>query len=288
MKPLVIVFILACAVVWAQSQTNLSVSANATNIGAQTTTVSNVPVSTKGEIFRPTNSILVVFSEDDRKLLQSANSTHFIKTDTLINTLFGALLAVGVGLFADWYRERRKRQTEQFGGIVRSQMVLVSQLNTASNIKKQHLDRFRNDSQREFKLILFQMTGAPLRVDYNAISFLLTTHNAQLVLEVQAAEQCYFSAMEALEVRNHAYEKLHQNSELQQFDIKTGHTSIRPKDLRDVKLLKDRTDSLYVAVDRACEALALQIEELYKAGKAIYPKKQFLKIIGEKASVENS
>src|ERR1035437_3073135 len=178
-------------------------------------------------------------------------------------------------------KEKEKKQADECGAIMRSQLALIGQLNTLDNIKEQHLDLFRKDPLRERKLIQFHMTDASLRVAYDSISFLLTTKNPTLVLDVQAAEQSYISAMECLTWRNDAYEKLHKNSKLEKMD-EIGHCSIRVEDLRDLKLLKDLTDALYTSVDNACVRIDLQIKELHKAGKLLYPKKVFLQIAGRK------
>jgi hypothetical protein len=155
-------------------------------------------------------------------------------------------------------------------------------LNTLDNIKEQHLDLFQKCPIRERKLIQFRMTDASLRVAYDSISFLLTTKNPTLILDVQAAEQSYISDMESLTWRNDAYEKLHMNSKLEKIDNQTGQCSIRIEDPRGLKLLKDSTDALYTSVDKARVRIDFQIKELHKAGKLLYPKKEFLQIAGRK------
>ena len=126
------------------------------------------------------------------------------------------------------------------------------------------------------------MTDASLRVAYDSISFLLTTKNPTLILDVQAAEQSYISDMESLTWRNDAYEKLHMNSKLEKIDNQTGQCNIRIEDPRGLKLLKDSTDALYTSVDKARVRIDFQIKELHKAGKLLYPKKEFLQIAGRK------
>jgi hypothetical protein len=201
----------------------------------------------------------------------------------------GEFLAAMAGAFfgaacAFWFersKEKEKKQAEEHGALMRSQLALICQLNTINNIRKQHLDPFRNDPIRERNMIQFRMTDASLRVAYDSISFLLMTKNPTLVLDVQAAEHSYISAMECLAWRNEAYEKLHNNSKLEKIDVQTGRCTVQV-DLRDIKQLKDLTDALYTSVDNAYDRIELQIQELYKAGKLLYPKKNFLQIAGEK------
>jgi hypothetical protein len=208
--------------------------------------------------------------------LLSANSSVFITAMT--GAFFGAVSAY----WSERFKEKRKRQTEEFGAIIRTQMALIGQLNTVSNVKKQFLDPLRDDPLRERKMIAFDMTTTPLRVNYESIAFLLNSEDPNLVHEIHAAEQSFCSAMEVLDTRNRAYEKLHEKSQLEKFDPLTGQCTIAVTDPRAIKLVKDYTDALFVGVDRACERLSTQVAELYKAGKRLYPKKKFLKIAGEK------
>ena len=193
----------------------------------------------------------------------------------------GAFFGAACAFWFEGLKEKKKKQAEEHGAIVRSQLALICQLNTINNIRKQHLDHFRNDPVRERKLIQFRMTDASMRVAYDSISFLLMTQNPTLVLDVQAAEQSYVSAMECLAWRNEAYEKMHKNSKMEKIDIQSGQCTIQI-DPRDIKQLKDLTDALYTSVDNAYKRLELQCRELYKAGKLLYPKRNFLQITGEK------
>jgi hypothetical protein len=102
------------------------------------------------------------------------------------------------------------------------------------------------------------------------------------VLEVLAAEETYVSAMHALAARNWAYDKLHANSVLEQFNPETGQCRLLAKDPRDVMLLKHATDNLYRTADAARDRLSLQIEEIEKAGKSLFPRRTFLKVAGHK------
>ncbi len=194
----------------------------------------------------------------------------------------GAFFGAACAFWFERSKEKEKKQADECGAIMRSQLALIGQLNTLNNIKEQHLDLFRKDPIRERKLIQFHMTDASLRVPYDSISFLLTTKNPTLVLDVQSAEQSYISAMECLTLRNDAYEKLHKNSKLEKMDNQSGQCSVRVEDLRDLKLLKDLTDALYTSVDNASVRIESQIKELFNAGKLLHPKKNFLQIAGKK------
>lgn len=198
---------------------------------------------------------------------------------SMFSAFFGATCAMS---FQRW-KEKQKRIEDEHGAIVRCQMVLVGQLNTISNLKEQYLDPLRNDPNREKKLINFRMSDAGLRVAYDSLSFLLTTENPTLLMDVHSAEQSYISAMECLQWKNEAYEKIHGNSTLERIDPTTGACAAILKDPRYLLQLKFLTDALYKSVDNAEARLDLQIKELQKAGKLLHPKKKFLQIAGRKA-----
>ena len=195
--------------------------------------------------------------------------TEFIAA--VAGVFFGAV----VTFFIERYKEKKKRQDEQHGAIVRTQLALIDQLNTVSNIRRQHLNALRNDPQRAAMLISFHMTENCLRVSYDSIAFLLMTKDPNLVMAILSAEHTFRSAVDALKLRNDAYEKLHKNAEIEAMDA-AGKCRLIVKDPRDIKLLTDTTNSLYWAVDNACERCETQIAELFKAGKKLFPNKNFL------------
>jgi hypothetical protein len=212
------------------------------------------------------------------KLIDFCSKNAGVFFTALMGTFFGAVSAY----WTERTKERRKKRVEEHGAIIRAQMALIGQLNTVRAIQTQHLEPFRDDPQRVTKLISFEMSDTSLRVPYDAISFLLMAKDANLVLEVHAAEQSYFSVMEVLSARNKAQDALHKNSRVETFNPQTGACTIVINDPRNLKLLKDFTDALYTAADNARDRLTLQIQELEKAGKRAYPKKKFLKIVGKK------
>lgn len=201
---------------------------------------------------------------------------------SFITGLIGAIFGACIAYFSDWVKEQRKQRNEQHGAIVRTQLALIGQYNTIANLQQQYLDQFRNDTDRHLKMVHFDMQCTNLHVAYDSISFLLMTKNPEVVLDVHAAEETYFSAMESLSSRNQAFEKLHSRSQLNQLDPKTGRTTITVSDPRDLHLLKQTTDNLYKTVDAAGDRLATQIKQLEKTGKSLYPARKFLQIAGEK------
>ncbi|HEV2329337.1 MAG TPA: hypothetical protein VGY56_11180 [Verrucomicrobiae bacterium] len=74
---------------------------------------------------------------------------------------------------------------------------------------------------------------------------------------------------------------MHDNSTVEKSDP-SGAVIVKLKDPRDLMQVQFLTDALYKAIGTACEKLELQVKELEKAGKLLYPKKKFLEIAGRK------
>ena len=132
-------------------------------------------------------------------------------------------------------------------------------------------------------MIHFEMAGNSFRASYDSIAFLIANpDNANLLLAVHSAEQFFITAVDGLKHRNEAYLNLHAKAELGEMDSQ-GKCTLKVKDPRILKLLQDTTDSLYNSVDNACERLGKQIAELSKAGKVLYPKKNYLQVTEDAA-----
>ena len=189
--------------------------------------------------------------------------------------LVGVLLGACLAYLTDWLKEWRKTRKEQQQAIRRAQLALFGHLNTLNNIRTQYLDPVRDDEKRHLKLIRYQMEDSAWRVPYDAITFLLTTKNPSIVLDVHSAEMTYVSAMHALDARNDAYKQLHATSPLESFDPNTGECTVHITDPRNLHLLKLTTDALYKTVDTAMERVCKELNSLHDAGKLLYPRSEF-------------
>ena len=106
------------------------------------------------------------------------------------------------------------------------------------------------------------------------MSFILMSPHADLISQIHTAETSYLTAMDALKMRNEAFQTLHSKSALQQMD-EAGHCVLRA-DRRDIKLLKDVTDALFESVDDACKKCEEAVSNIRQTGKNIFPRKRFL------------
>lgn len=208
-------------------------------------------------------------------LLQSVTTFFEKNAGELVSALAGAFFGAIAAYWFQRYLEKSKQKDANHAGIMRAQLALISQLNTIENYRRQHLDPLRHDSERDRKLLLTYRTTRCLEVNYEALSFLLESNNANSLMRVQVAERAYWAAIEAIDERNQTMRRLHERAAVENADLATGQFTVRA-DPRDIKLLRDNTDSLYGCVDHAEKYLADTIAELRRVGREIFPKRKFL------------
>jgi hypothetical protein len=204
----------------------------------------------------------------------NANAGEF--TAALGGAFFGAWAAYAL----QQWSEKRKESDERHGAILQAQLALVTKLNTLRNIQTQWLNKFRTDQHRVYKMWRFYQAGSTLEIDFKSLAFLLDGEQASFLAELHVVDRCYKTAMDALEVRNKEYERLRDRSQVVDANMETGEFGIHA-DPRDVKMLKDATDSLFKSVDDAEKKCAQAIKDLKAAGKKVFPGRKFLKEIDE-------
>ena len=209
------------------------------------------------------------FASDKLSAFWSQNSGEFISA--LAGALAGALAAYWIQSSTERRKERKARRS----AIIRAQMALISQLNILAGFRQQKLDPFRSEKDRELRMTIVHLPRNCLPVDFESITFLLESNDANLLLKIQVAERAYHSAMDAVDVRNRSIQDLRARSELQSGDHESGEFIVRA-DPRDIKLVKDFTDALYSSTDHAERLCADAIADLKAAGKKIFSKGKFL------------
>jgi hypothetical protein len=199
-----------------------------------------------------------------------ANSGEFI------SALAGAFFGAWAAYYLQRESENRKEKDARHGAILQAQLALVTQLNTLQNIQKQWLDKFRSDPERAMKMWRFYQAASTLEIDFKSLAFLLDGEHAGFVAELHVVDRCYKTAMDALEVRNKEYERLRDHSEVVGGSLATGQFELRA-DIRDIKMLRDATDSLFESVDDAERKCSQAIKDLKTVGKKVFPKRKFLR-----------
>jgi hypothetical protein len=200
-----------------------------------------------------------------------------------VSAVFAAAFGAFFGSLSAFYlgrlQQQKDRRQKQHGALIGTQYALMSQWNIVEAIRVQHLAYLRNDPVRFTKMKLFWFPLAPTFVPFADLTFVLETKDPNLLHEIQLAEQNYRACAQALQIRNQELQKFYENPRVSHHirDFKTGERVSRAAD-RDLIFLRQSTDGLYIAVDRALPRLIAVIEKLEKLIKSMFPGKTALKL----------
>lgn len=192
-----------------------------------------------------------------------------------LSPLFAAAFGGFSGAYVAFFLERRRRATEEKKSNVsaarRAQLNFLGYIETLENLKRQYLDPFRDDPQREHKLLFCSISPQHLTIDLDSLSFLADYKKPQVFQEINLAQRTYFSAIDALNVRNKWVEKFFDpQGKLIGYNLDTNVAEI-VTDPRLVKVLKDLTDSLYRSWDLAITKCKSSLESLQSTIKELFP-----------------
>jgi hypothetical protein len=200
-----------------------------------------------------------------------------------VSAVFAAAFGAFFGSLSAFYlgrvQQRNDRRQKQHGALIATQYALMSQWNIVEAIRVQHLEDLRSDPIRFTKLKLYWFPMAPTFVPFADLAFVLETKDPNLLHEIQLAEQNYRACAQALQIRNQELQKFYDNPRVSHHirDFETGAGASRAAD-RDLIFLRQSTDGLYIAVDRALPRLVAVIEKLEKLIKSMFPGKAALKL----------
>jgi hypothetical protein len=196
---------------------------------------------------------------------------------SLFSSLFGAFFgALAAYLFTVRY-EKKKEIAAQHDSSIRLQMTLIFLYNFLCNVRDQHLNEYRDDPNRAFKLVQFYVAPPDLKVNYESISFLMVGDTAQLVHDIYLAEQDCRNVVDTLAARNDKLEEIYSkpNTQVGPTDMQSGLTKIQVS-AYDQKIAKDLTDALYECCDRVILKFEDVMPKVRLALKSKMPKRKFL------------
>src|SRR5574341_260300 len=192
-----------------------------------------------------------------------------------LSALFAAAFGGFSGAFVAFLLERRRREMEEkkskISAALRAHLILIGYIETLENLNRQYLDPLRNDPQRNHKLTSSFISPVHLKLDLDSLSFLAEHRKPQVFHDIHLAQRAYYSAIDALDVRNSWLEKfLGSEVKLLGYNRDTEQAYIAA-DPRSVKVLTDLTDSLYKATDLAIEKCNSAIKSLSSTIKELFP-----------------
>jgi hypothetical protein len=200
-----------------------------------------------------------------------------------LSALFAAVFGAFFGSLSAFYlgrvQQRSDRREKRHAALIATQYALMSQWDIIEAIRVQHLEDRRNDPSRFTKLKLYWFPMAPSFVPFADLTFVLETRDPNFLYEIHLAEQNYRACAQALQMRNQELQKFYDNPRVTHHvrDFETGAGVAAASD-RDLLFLRQATDGLYTAVDRALPRLVAAIRKVEQLVTSMFPGKTALKM----------
>lgn len=196
---------------------------------------------------------------------------------------------LGAGL-AFWFqniRENKKRINENYGALLKTQALFYQYHEVVYCIKRDFLDKFKDDSDRTGKVQHISFCKSFAELDYEGLSFILENKkDVDLYGNITNAYRKCVSAIDSIEERNHQYRKI-TNGKVDSINQETGHCVVSLS-LADLKFLSDFTDIMYREVDQVLQRITEIDKEIQEFIKGNFKKKYALKMeIKEKICPQN-
>lgn len=194
------------------------------------------------------------------------------------NSLFAAFFGAGFGAYIAYILGRKKDKDDKadknFAALVRAQFLIVTQLNFISNIRQQHLDPYRDSSNKISDFQRFNFYAPDTSVDLGEISFLAELGDPGILLEINICQHNYFSALDALKQFNQLKEEILEKAD--HVDIESNQANVALTPLEVVRLT-EYIDAVFNFVDNSENALSELVEEVGQTIKKHFPGKKPLK-----------
>lgn len=210
-----------------------------------------------------------------------AETIKFI-VENFISLLLVGFGALGGSLSAYYlarYQQRFDKREKEHSALLSAQFALMSQWNILEGFRNQVLEKYRETPERHLKMRRALSSLSPHRVVYSEITCIAESANPNLLQEIHLAEQYYDSCVNALLLRNEAYNNFLYKSggESIDFDSETGKGSVHANP-RLVYSLKEATDFLYYIIDKALPALKTTTDSLFAFMVDEYKGKEAIKM----------
>jgi hypothetical protein len=203
------------------------------------------------------------------------NTTNVVAFSSAIAGAFlGSLSAFYLGRL----QQKRELRDRRHGALVATQFALLSQWTILENVRRDHLEPFRQDSMRFAKMPRFYTTIAHFPVPFSEITFIANSDEPNLLQQIHIAEQSYLGAVQAINLYNQKREEFFRNAEgrVEQFDEQTGQTTIATAP-REVFMMQAVTDILYQQIDKTLPMLDTEVKNIWKFVKRNFKEMKAIK-----------
>ena len=211
----------------------------------------------------------------------TAAITDAIKTSDLV-TVAAAFGGSWAAFLLEGLRRKRSDIEIQMAALRKTAFLLASQYDILLRHKKYRLDSEENNDFRWMTLKPLQpLDFSHLMIDVGSLHFLLKDH-AQFLLELQIAQECFFTAIQASNARNAFHINDFQIKAEQLEQIHGNLSNEKLKDLLGGRIaisLKTATDDVYQSNKHAIRKISSAIEEHHAMSNQLFPNQAFSRAV---------
>ncbi len=190
----------------------------------------------------------------------------------LVSSALGALAGSLSAFYLGIHQQRIDRKEKQHAALLRTYFALLSQWNILEGIRKGLLEPNRAHPERFTRMPEYRISARCARVPFDEIAFITVVDDANVLQEVQIAEQGFDTAIGALDIWNARVHGLHSSPEVdvREFDFATGAGKIAVP-LPMMYFIKKAADVLYEVVDEALAKTVTEIRSVENLTKRLFP-----------------
>lgn len=211
------------------------------------------------------------------RLMNLEFNGSFAMWGDLLSALLAALVGGFSGATVAFFLERHQREKEEkdrkISATLRAQLFIASYLENLENLKSQHLNPLKEDPQKDEKLPLIFLSPVHLKLDLDSLSFLVNHKKPQVFHNINRAQRAYFSAIDALEIRNRFLEKLSEQ-------VTSMERALGPIVITETQkgIRKNHADALYQATEKAFNECENSLALLKDTMRELFPKEISLNV----------
>lgn len=170
-----------------------------------------------------------------------------------------AYVASSVTWFFEHERVRNELKDKQWASCLIAQFSLGQYAQTLIRLKTQMLDEWKDKPDRHKHIKHISFDDSLLEIDINALAFILTTKQPDLLNRVQNRFSNCKAAIDSVRERNAMYMRVASSANLIESSTGEGKYEVSPL---DDKFLSDFTDNMYKQVDATMDLLPAIQKEL--------------------------
>ncbi|HRY85123.1 MAG TPA: hypothetical protein P5561_01165 [Candidatus Omnitrophota bacterium] len=185
--------------------------------------------------------------------------------------IFATFLGAWLAFFLQNRRDAKKQEKTNYGVLLKTQALFYEYFEAIYSVKKDFLDQHAKDAERSTRVKHISLCQKFSELDFEGISFILTTKNPDLFGDIVCTYRKCVSAIEAINERNKQYGK-YSGGIAKSIDLGSGKSQV------DLIFLRDFTDIMYRETDQVLQRIKQIDGELQQFIKEKFKGKHALKV----------